>query len=207
MPVNSDLYQSWILFRAAVLKFCETEQAYSKNLAIDETEWHLGRIRAIVASITPETLPRLDPVHLDTLRGFLADWEAEPARMRQGTWDERKRMLRNYLEVQARVIEDAIQQVEAARQTAEPPNASLRENRIIVGDAAIVLEKQEQAVVKALAELRAAETKALAKQSGYKYPANVLKRLIEKHPILSGLISMPRARGRGGYSTTIKLVV
>lgn len=100
------------------------------------------------------------------------------------------------------------EQVRQDRAKAQEHNgeAILIGNRIIIGDKQIVLELQECAVVEALVKLGAASLPQLKTQSGYKYPAKALKRLIDKHAdILRAVISLPGGRGRGGYSTSIKL--
>ena len=84
--------------------------------------------------------------------------------------------------------------------------AVLSGNRIIIGDKQIVLEPQEHGVVKALVDMGAATLPELKRKSSYKHPAKTLQRLIEKHgDILRAVISLPGGRGRGGYSTKIKL--
>lgn len=87
--------------------------------------------------------------------------------------------------------------------------AILKDNRIIIGDRVIVLGTTERDVVGALAKLKAADLRTLNNEAGYNHAAIVLKRLLHKkgNEILRQFIVLPGGRGRGGYSTTIKLAV
>lgn len=83
--------------------------------------------------------------------------------------------------------------------------AILDGNHLIIDNRSIVLEEAEADVVTALVELKAADLPTLAKQAGQRYPAKVLTRLVEKYDGLDEFITLPGGRGRGGYSTTIRL--
>lgn len=87
--------------------------------------------------------------------------------------------------------------------------AVLQDNRVVIGDHAIVLGLQEKDVIGALAKLKSADLPTLKKASGYEYAATVLKRLTHKkqNALLKQFIVMPGKRGSGGYSTTITLPV
>lgn len=73
------------------------------------------------------------------------------------------------------------------------------------GDESIRLEDAEATVVQALAELRAASKDSLARCSGLDDAVAILRRITSKHPMLARAITFPGGRGKGGYSTRIKL--
>jgi hypothetical protein len=117
MAVSSDLYEAWILFRSAVLTVCDTDAwPGNRKQATTEAEWYLGRIRAIVEGIKPETLPRLHPVYVHQLQAFIQSWEGEPARIRKGSWDGREQLHRNFLDLQADEVQNAIRHIQEAEQ-------------------------------------------------------------------------------------------
>jgi len=74
-----------------------------------------------------------------------------------------------------------------------------------IGDETIKLEPAEDNVLTALIQLGGAATKdELIRKSG---PANapaVLRRIVKKWPALKRHITLPGARGKGGYRTTIR---
>jgi len=89
-------------------------------------------------------------------------------------------------------------------QPTEPKPVWLGKGRVRVGDKVLALEFQEGTVLQTLVELGAATGKNLERTSGVDDAVRVLKKLRTKYPELEPHIILPRARGRGGYSTTIR---
>jgi hypothetical protein len=75
--------------------------------------------------------------------------------------------------------------------------------RVQIGDETITLEPQFSEVLEALVELRSATKPQLQKRSGRPEADKLLKKLVERFPILTPYIQSPGRRGKGGYSTTI----
>ena len=69
----------------------------------------------------------------------------------------------------------------------------------------ISLEANEHDVLKQLVASRAMTLKALRTASGCEHPDRVLRNLQTKHDGLEKHIKLPGRKGRGGYSTTIRL--
>lgn len=75
---------------------------------------------------------------------------------------------------------------------------------LVIGDQSLALEAVEADVLGALVEHRAIPLQQLRNESRCDEPHKVLKKLISKYPSLRRFISLPGAKGRGGYRTTIR---
>lgn len=110
----SELSEVWLLFVHAVRDFCTAENLHDKSLSIEKAEWNLGRLQTIVDTITPKSLPALDPVYLHQLKRFILAWESELEEIRKGRCDRQKQAVVNYLELEKHLVEDAIRHIEDA---------------------------------------------------------------------------------------------
>ncbi len=91
------------------------------------------------------------------------------------------------------------------RRDAKPPEVLVYrgDGLFLRGTKALRLEGQEQLVMEALVELRAASKDRLIEQSGVADAVTVLKRVKEKHPMLADAIIIPGGRDRGGYQLEV----
>lgn len=83
------------------------------------------------------------------------------------------------------------------------PAELLDNDRWKVGESVFVLDGTQTAVLRSLVELRAATLDGLRRQSGCDKASEVLKQIVKNHPPLAPFVTLPGAKGRGGYRTTI----
>ena len=79
----------------------------------------------------------------------------------------------------------------------------LGNQRIAIGSEIFTLTPNEAAVIEVLVKLRATDTTALVDNSGVDDAPRVLRKLVTKYPRLEPSITLPGAKGKGGYSTLI----
>jgi len=73
------------------------------------------------------------------------------------------------------------------------------------GNQNIRLDRAEEIVIETLIEARALSKDELITRSGVDDAVRILKRIKKKHPAIGKAIVLPGGKGRGGYSTSIKM--
>jgi hypothetical protein len=96
-----------------------------------------------------------------------------------------------------RAFADASTAFDDARRSMSP--AIYRDSELHVNGQVLRLTDAEAAVVHTLVHLRAVTLDDLAGQSGNDRPAQVVTRLLQKHPVLRAYIVPPGGKGKGGY--------